>query len=98
MALRLIEVVLQKKDIPELRNFLKNHTVIEHKELLLLNNNILVRILLAAEESEAVLDFLDEHYADDENHRIIILPVEATLPRVEEPSPVEPGQQTQERV
>jgi uncharacterized hydrophobic protein (TIGR00341 family) len=98
MALRLIEIVLHKKDLDDLRDFLKEHPVIEHTELQLLNNSILNHILLAAEESEVVLDFLDQNYADSDNHRITILPVEATLPRVEELSPVEPGQQIQERV
>ena len=44
---------------------------------------MLVRILLDAEQSEAVLDLLEKRYAGEEGNRVVILPVEATLPRAE---------------
>ena len=49
---------------------------------------MLVRILLDAEQGEAVLDLLEERYAGKAGNRVVILPVEATLPRAEpEPEP-----------
>lgn len=44
-----------------------------------------IKILLDAEESEAVIDLLEKHIARLEDHRIIILPVEAAIPRPPEP-------------
>ncbi len=88
MALRLIELVVQEKDSADVRELLKEHKVLEHRQLRLLEGEILVRILLDAEQSEAVLDLLDKRYIGRDGNRVVILPVEATLPRAEpEPEP-----------
>ncbi len=87
MALRLIEMVLREKDGDDVRALLKDSKVIEHRQIRLANEEILVRILLDAEQSETVLDLLDKHYTNWGN-RVVILPVEATLPRDKvEPEP-----------
>ena len=83
MALRLIEMVLQEKDGEEVRELLKEHKVLEHRQLRLADGEVLVRILLDAEQSEAVLDVLEKRYTGEEGNRVVILPVEATLPRAE---------------
>ncbi len=96
MALRLIEMVLQEKNGEEVRELLKEHKVLEHRLLRLQDGEVLMRILLDAEQSEAVLDLLEKRYTGDEGNRVVILPVEATLPRAE-PEPVAaPGQPTLE--
>jgi uncharacterized hydrophobic protein (TIGR00341 family) len=84
MALRLIEIILPKKDAKNVRSILKAHPVLEHRELQLLNGEVLVRILLNVEQNEAVLDLLEDHYANVDGYRVVILPVEATLPRADE--------------
>ncbi len=83
MALRLIEMVLQEKDGDDVRALLNECKVLEHRQIRLVNGEILVRILLDAEQSEAVLDLLEKRYAGGEGNRVVILPVEATLPRPE---------------
>ena len=83
MALRLIEMVLREKEGAELRELLKEHQVLEHRQLRLPDGEVLVRILLDAEQSEAVLDLLEKRYTAGEGNRVVILPVEATLPRAE---------------
>jgi uncharacterized hydrophobic protein (TIGR00341 family) len=88
MALRLIEMVLQEKDRAEVRELLKEHKVLEHRHLRLSDGEVLVRILLDAEQSEAVLDLLEKQYAGGEGNRVVILPVEATLPRAD-PEPAD---------
>lgn len=92
MALRLIEMVLQEKDGGEVRELLKEHKVLEHRQVRLQDGEVLVRILLDAEQSEAVLDVLDERYAGKDGNRVVILPVEATLPRAEPEPEAAPGQ------
>jgi uncharacterized hydrophobic protein (TIGR00341 family) len=82
MALRLIEMVLQEKDGDDVRALLKDCKVLEHRQIRLVNAEILVRILLDAEQSETVLDLLEKRYTDWDN-RVVILPVEATLPRAQ---------------
>lgn len=87
MALRLIEMVLQEKDGDDVRALLKDCKVLEHRQIRLVNEEILVRILLDAEQSETVLDLLEKRYTKWDN-RVVILPVEATLPRAQaEPEP-----------
>ncbi len=89
MALRLIEMVLQDKDGIDLLELLKDHPVIEHRQIRLAGGELLVRIVLDAEHSEAVLDLLDKEFSSLMGTRVVMLPVEATLPRVaQEPVPV----------
>jgi Domain of unknown function (DUF389) len=74
-------VVLEEKDGAAVRELLKEHKVLEHRQLRLPDGEVLVRILLDAEQNEAVLDLLEKHYTGAEGNRAVILPVEATLPR-----------------
>jgi len=66
MALRLIEMVLQEQDGEEVLELLKEREILEHRQIRLSNGEVLVRILLESEQSEAVLDLLDERYTDKE--------------------------------
>jgi uncharacterized hydrophobic protein (TIGR00341 family) len=92
MALRLIEMVLGEKDGGDVRERLKEHKVLEHRQVRLPDGEVLVRILLDAEQSEAVLDVLEKQYTGAEGNRVVILPVEATLPRAEPEPKAAPGQ------
>jgi uncharacterized hydrophobic protein (TIGR00341 family) len=88
MALRLIEMVVREKDSQQVRQLLKEQPLLEHHEIKLPDGEVLVRILLDAEHSEAVLDLLEQHYAGKRGCRVVVLPVEAILPRAEpEPEP-----------
>jgi uncharacterized hydrophobic protein (TIGR00341 family) len=88
MPLRLIEMVLKEKDGEEIRELLKEHKVLEHRQIRLSDGEVLVRILLDAERNEAVLDLLEKRYTGEAGNRVVVLPVEATLPRAEpEPEP-----------
>jgi uncharacterized hydrophobic protein (TIGR00341 family) len=86
MALRLLEMVLPEKDSAGVRELLNHCKVLEHRQIRLADREVLVRILLDAEESESVLDLLEKRYTGVEGNRVVILPVEATLPR-DEPAP-----------
>jgi uncharacterized hydrophobic protein (TIGR00341 family) len=103
MALRLIEMVVPEKDGEEIRKLLNEHKVLEHRQLRLPDGEVLVRILLEAEQSEAVLDLLGERYAGKEGNRVLILAVEATLPRddsepVDSAEPPAPEERSPERI
>ena len=103
MALRLIEIVLPEKDGAELRELLKAHELLEHRQIRLIDEEVLVRILLDAEQLEAVLDLLGSRYTNKDGKRVVILPVEATLPRAEpeptaEPEQAEPEEKSPERI
>jgi len=96
MALRLIEMVVREKDGGEIRELLKEHKVLEHRQVRLLDGEVMVRILLDAEQSEATLGLLEERYTGAEGNRVVILPVEATLPRAKPEPAAAPGQQPPE--
>ncbi|MCD6416643.1 MAG: TIGR00341 family protein [Planctomycetes bacterium] len=54
-----------------------------------LDGQVLVRILLPAEQAESVLDDLESNYAGMEGFRILLIPVQAAIPRpdyTEEPA------------
>ncbi len=88
MALRLIEMVLREKDGDDVRELLSECKVLEHRQIRSADGEVLVRILLDVEQSEKVLDLLEKRYSNDEGNRVVILPVEATLPRDQvEPEP-----------
>ena len=93
MALRLLEMVLQEKDSEDVRKLLIYCKVLEHRRLRLAGGEVLIRILLDAEQSETVLDLLEKRYTGAEGNRVVILGVEATLPRAE-PEPAATPEQS----
>jgi len=97
MALRLIEMVLREKDGGDVRELLKECKVLEHRQIRLPDGEVLVRILLDAEQSEAVLDLFEERYVGGQGNRAVILPVVATLPR-NEPEPAASEEKPPERI
>ncbi|MBW4046847.1 MAG: TIGR00341 family protein [Proteobacteria bacterium] len=74
-------MVLKEENGAEVRELLREHTVLEHRQIRLPDGEVLIRILLDAEQIEAVLDLLGNRYTNEEGYRAVILPVEATLPR-----------------
>jgi F0F1-type ATP synthase delta subunit len=78
IALRLLEMVLPEKDGDDVRALLEGCKVLDHRQIRLADGEVLVRILLDAEQSEAVLDLLEKRYSGEGN-RVVILPVDATL-------------------
>ena len=81
MALRLIEMVIEEKDGREVRELLEEDKVLEYRQIPLTDGEVLVRILLDAEQVEATLDLLEKRHPPKEGNRVLVLPVEATLPR-----------------
>jgi uncharacterized hydrophobic protein (TIGR00341 family) len=84
MTLRLLEMVLQEKDSEDVRELLKDCRILEHRHIRLADQEVLVRILLDVEQSETVLDLLEKRYSGMAGNRVVMLPVEATLPRAQE--------------
>lgn len=90
MALRLIEMVVPEPVGEELQTLLVEQSILELRQIGLREGEVLVRILVEAEKSEAVLDILEKKYGGKEGYRIVVLQVAATLPRLEVPEPAEP--------
>jgi uncharacterized hydrophobic protein (TIGR00341 family) len=88
MPLRLMEVVLPEQHLKEVEELLREEPVIEVWYSRISEQQTLVKILASVEETEHLMDLLDKHFAILSGFRLILLPVAASLPRVEEP-PVE---------
>ena len=89
MVLRLLEMVLQEKDNAKVGELLETCKVIEHRQIRLADGEVLVGILLDGEQSETVSDLLEKRYTGQEGNRMVMLPVEATLPRAQAKSETE---------
>lgn len=83
MALRLIELVVPETSGEALLRALEEQPLLERRQIGLANGETLVRLLLKAEQSESVLDRLEKNLGNNPANRILVLPVEATLPRPE---------------
>jgi uncharacterized hydrophobic protein (TIGR00341 family) len=83
MALRLIEAFVPKTEKDQVQEILKDHKVLGIWQEEVSENQVLVRILLSSEETEAVLDIIEKYFSTSEGFRIILLSVEASIPRPE---------------
>lgn len=85
MALRLIELILPEDYLKHSQDVLKDCQASGIWYERLEENKILVRILLTAEKTEEAMDTFEKHFSNVDGFRIILFPVEASIPRPEEP-------------
>lgn len=84
MALRLIEAFVPADDLDEVDELLEERPVLGCWKERLAGGIGLVRILVPPEETEGLGDALVERFGRAEGFRIVLLPVEATIPAPEE--------------
>lgn len=85
MALRLIEIILPEERSTEVQEAIKDRNPLGVWHQALSHNRVLVKVLLSTEETEATLDILEGQFAMSEGFRVMLMPVEATIPRPEIP-------------
>lgn len=85
MALRLIELILPEDHLTYSQDVLKNCQASGIWYEKLEENKMLIRILLPAEKTEEAMDTFEKHFSIVDGFRIILFPVEASIPRLEEP-------------
>jgi len=85
MALRLIEIYHQRGQSEEIDFLLQDSSILDVWHDQLPEGETITKVLLRIENTEAVLDMLQDFFIKGDL-RVVILPVEATLPRPEEPS------------
>jgi uncharacterized hydrophobic protein (TIGR00341 family) len=93
MALRLIEIYLPANERNRAEQILKDHQMLGTWQAGLMEDQILIRLLLPTEETGAILDLMEKHFTTVEGFRILLLPVEASIPR---PQPEEEEVKAQE--
>lgn len=81
MALRYLEVRLPGENRVEAQALTEGHDIIEHSVIPVASDLEMHRFLLEAEKVEGIVDAVRSRFGDEV--RIVIMPVEATLPRAE---------------
>jgi uncharacterized hydrophobic protein (TIGR00341 family) len=85
MALRFIEMVLPGEQIKTVQELLKEQPVVSVWYDRISEEQTLVNILVKTEDSEPLIDLFDQNFSIETGFRLVLLPVAASLPRVEEP-------------
>jgi uncharacterized hydrophobic protein (TIGR00341 family) len=91
VALRLLELTLPSDEAARLPELLEEVPVIHLWTTTSEDSAAFARILIDAQHVEALSDVLVDHFGSRADFRLIALPVEATLPVVEEPAESEPA-------
>jgi uncharacterized hydrophobic protein (TIGR00341 family) len=85
MPLRLLEMVLPENQIKTVQELLAERPVVDVWYDRLSDTQTLVKILVSTEETEPLIDLFEQNFSIESGFRIILLPVAASVPRVEEP-------------
>ena len=94
MALRLIEIYHEESQTGTIEFLLKSLPIIKTWHDHMGEGRAITNVLLKAEDAEQVLNELEEFtLRDEKTYRVVILPVEATIPR-REAEPEEEGSLT----
>lgn len=85
MPLRLIESIIPSDSLSVFDSLGENSKVIGRWNEMLNDDKALVRMLVDSADVEKLVDGLVDRFADVEDFRVMLLPVEATLPRQAKP-------------
>ena len=81
MSIRLIEILLPEGYSKVVKEALKELDVLDMWQETAEEDRVRMKILVSTGQTETVLDLLEKRYSHMAGFRIILLPVEATLPR-----------------
>jgi len=84
MPLRLMEVTIPEYNNDDLRKEIEGETTIDYWQEEVIKSGLWVKMILSVEQTEKILDLLEKKYSNMKGFRVVLLPVEATLPRIEE--------------
>jgi uncharacterized hydrophobic protein (TIGR00341 family) len=84
MPLRLMEIFLPENDIGTINELLENETTLDYWQEETSDGGLLIKLLISADKTEKILDRLEGKYGSRDGFRVILLHVEATIPRIEE--------------
>lgn len=84
MGLRLLEVHYPREKEVSLDELLEDITVIDLREEKISQEETFARILLTDNQAEAALELLEDRFSHSPHFRVLILEVEATIPRPEQ--------------
>lgn len=104
MPLRVIEIIAPDEDKDDIYKTLEEHRPNEGYVFWVSSNegehSLTFRVIMDVKESEDVLDRLEDFFTWKDKYRIIVFPVEATIPRlkeIEEEPPAEDNPQNNKK-
>jgi len=92
MALRIVEIVVDPGNEDNVKDAVKDLEVHDLWCSRPSDDKLTVRMLVKAEDAEKVVDALSQRFGVFKKFRLVIIPVEATLPRIEEKPKEEPAE------
>jgi len=79
-----MEVTIPEYNNDDLRKEIEGETTIDYWQEEVIKSGLWVKMILSVEQTEKILDLLEKKYSNMKGFRVVLLPVEATLPRIEE--------------
>lgn len=98
MALRMIEMALSENYAEELKQILKGYESLDLWREKTDDGRIHITFVLPAGKSEEILDVLEKRFSNTAGFRIILVPAEASIPRLEAKEKEQSEDQKQPRV
>ena len=83
MALRMIEMTLSENYRDDLKRILEGYDYLDLWQETTDDRRIHITFVLPTEKTEEILDVLEKRFSITEGFRIILIPVEASIPRLE---------------
>jgi len=83
MALRLIEIIIPGKSDKEIKEHLKKQEIVDLWRTEVFSDHVVMKLLAESENIEIIINKLCKKFSSDSDFRIVVLPVEATIPRPE---------------
>ncbi len=84
MTLRAIEIFLPKEKQKEMEELLKDRNFLGIWNESLPGDIVHTKLLMLVEETGIILDFLEKNFSGEKGFRAVIMPVEATIPEINE--------------
>jgi uncharacterized hydrophobic protein (TIGR00341 family) len=97
MQLRLIELVLPQSSADEIEQLPDDQTILGRWDDLLDDGKLQVRMLVDIKSTESLLDKLESRFHHLDDFRVMLFPVEATLPRPKKPESQEEAEAPKEK-
>lgn len=91
MPWRFIQIFMPENTGHDIDNLLEGHELLGTWRDAASENRIVLHLLVPAEETEPIMDRFDQAFSGTPGFRVVLLPVEATLPRNETQAPDSEG-------
>lgn len=98
MALRLIEIYGVSKDKKEFEKILEKITIYGIWQDIITKDKIVTNILVASEQTEPAMNAIEKKYSNQEGFHMLVIPVEASVPRPEKEKIKKDEEKTGDRI